>query len=249
MTAAQLITAQGLTVRHTGLPVLTDVDFAIAGGEIVTVVGPNGSGKTTLLKALLGAVQPEAGQIDKAPGLTIGYVPQKLAIDRSLPLTVARFLDLPKRRPAARKSEALALTGAAGLEGRQLADLSGGQMQRVLLARALLPRPQLLMLDEATQGLDPQGSVAFYRLLEQLRDDTGCAILMVSHELRVVMSASDRVICLNGHVCCAGAPEVVRKTPQYRALFGEDVGDVLAIYRHAHDHSHDTSPSQPKTPA
>lgn len=239
MKAGALLAAHGLSVHHTGLSILTDVDFRIDPGEIVTVVGPNGSGKTTLLKVLLGAVSPNAGVVERMPGLSIGYVPQKLAVDASLPLTVARFLDLPRRHSAAEKDRALAMTGAEGLRTRQFVALSGGQVQRVLLARALLPRPQLLMLDEATQGLDPPGSASFYRLLERLRDETGCAILMVSHELHVVMSASDRVICLNGHVCCAGTPEAVRAAPEYRALFGPDLGDTLAIYRHSHDHSHD----------
>lgn len=239
MTRAPLLEARGLSVHHTGLAVLHGVDFQIRAGEIVTVVGPNGSGKTTLLKALLGAVRPDHGRVTRAPGLTIGYVPQKIAVDPSLPLTVARFLDLPRRHSAAEKTRALALTGAEGLEARQVVGLSGGQMQRVLLARALLPKPQLLVLDEATQGLDPPGSAAFYKLLERLRDDTGCAILMVSHELHVVMGASDRVICLNGHICCQGTPEVVSAAPEYRAMFGAEMAGALAIYRHRHDHSHD----------
>ena len=234
-----LIAAEGLTVRRAGRTVLEGVDLAIGAGEIVTIVGPNGSGKSTLLQALIGAVRPEAGRVRRAEGLRVGYVPQKLAVDATLPLTVGRFLSLRPRGGAARVAGALAEAGAEGLEHRQLADLSGGQFQRVLLARALRDRPQLLLLDEATQGLDQPGSAAFYRRIERVRQETGCAVLMVSHELHVVMAASDRVICLNGHVCCEGAPEQVASAPEYRALFGTGTGGALALYRHEHDHAHD----------
>lgn len=234
-----LIEGRGLAVSLAGRPVLSDVDFTIAPGEIVTVVGPNGSGKSTLLRTLIGAVRPEAGSVTRRPGLRLGYLPQRLATDPGLPLTVARFLNLPRRVSAAARAAALAEAGASGLEERQIADLSGGQIQRVLLARALLDSPELLILDEPTQGLDQPGSAAFYRLIESLRDRTGCAVLMVSHELHVVMSASDRVICLNGHVCCEGHPEVVAQAEAYRALFGTGTGGALALYRHEHHHVHD----------
>jgi zinc transport system ATP-binding protein len=234
-----LIEASGLAVAYGGTVVLDDVDFAVEPGEIVTVVGPNGSGKSTLLKALIGAVRPTRGKVARRAGLRIGYVPQKLAIDPSLPMTVARFMDLPRRGEAGAAAAALARVGVAHLEGRQLAGLSGGQMQRVLLARAVMRQPDILMLDEPTQGLDQPGSADFYRLIEALRRDMGCAVVMVSHELHVVMSASDRVICLNGHICCQGAPETVSSAPEYRALFGSGTHGALAIYRHEHDHAHD----------
>jgi zinc transport system ATP-binding protein len=237
-----LVDISGLSVRLGGQPVLTDVDLQIEAGEIVTVVGPNGSGKSTLLRAILGAVPVARGTIRKTPGLRIGYVPQKLAIDPTLPLTVARFLNLPRKAAPALLKSALAQAGAETLEGRQMADLSGGQFQRVLLARALLDRPQLLILDEPTQGLDQPGSAAFYRRIEQVRQELGCAVLMVSHELHVVMASSDRVICLNGHVCCHGAPEHVASAPEYRALFGTGTYGALALYRHEHDHAHDHPP-------
>lgn len=236
--AAPLIAAQDLTVRFGATTALTGVTLAIHPGEIVTVVGPNGSGKSTLLRALLGIVAPTAGQVARAPGLRLGYVPQKLAIDPALPLTVDRFLSLPHRQPAAARAAALVRVGLADLGGRQMAALSGGQMQRVLLARALLDRPQLLVLDEPTQGLDQPGEAAFYRLIEDLRRTTGCAVLMVSHDLHVVMAASDRVVCLNGHVCCQGTPSVVSAAPEYRALFGLGTQGALALYRHVHDHDH-----------
>jgi zinc transport system ATP-binding protein len=235
---APLLTASRICVRLGGAEVLHDVSLALAASEIVTIVGPNGSGKSTLIRALLGIVPVAEGRIVRAPGLRVGYVPQRLMIDRSLPMTVRRFLSLPVRATDAQAAAVLARTGMAGTEGLQLTALSGGQMQRVLLARALLGGPQVLVLDEPTQGLDQPGEAAFYRLIEEVRADTGCAVLMVSHDLHVVMAASDRVICLNGHVCCEGAPHLVASAPEYRALFGLGTKGALALYRHDHDHDH-----------
>lgn len=240
-----LIEARDVTVRLSGATILSHVSLTIRPGEIVTIVGPNGSGKSTLLKTLLGAVTPTQGQVIAQPGLRVGYVPQKLHIDPTLPLPVLRFLSLPKAVPKTLALKALERTGVAALADRQVADLSGGQMQRVLLARAILNDPQVLVLDEATQGLDQSGSAAFYRLIEDLRGDLGCAVLMVSHELHVVMAASDRVICLNGHVCCEGAPEHVASAPEYRALFGTGTQGALALYRHEHNHSHNHAHDHP----
>jgi zinc transport system ATP-binding protein len=242
--SAPLIATEGLSLRLGGREVLHDVTVAINPGEIVTVVGPNGSGKSSFLRALIGALPPAAGRIIRAPGLRIGYVPQKLAIDTSLPLTVARFLGLPRRISRQTATRALRDAGATDLHGRQMSDLSGGQFQRVLLARALLAVPQLLFLDEATQGLDQPGAAGFYQRIAQVRRDTGCAVVMVSHDLHVVMAASDRVLCLNGHLCCEGTPEVVADAPEYRALFGTGTGGALALYRHEHGHSHDGCTTQ-----
>lgn len=234
-----LIEGRALTVRQGGRPVLSGVNFTLEQGEIVTIVGPNGSGKTTLLRALIGAQALSSGKVTRKKGLRIGYVPQKLHIDPTLPLTVARFLNLPRKINREDARAALARVGANGLEAHPMAGLSGGQFQRVLLARALLTTPDLLVLDEATQGLDQPGSAAFYQLIEELRSELGCAVLMVSHELHVVMATSDRVICLNGHVCCEGEPEHVASAPEYRALFGTGTHGALALYRHEHNHSHD----------
>ena len=237
-----LIEARGLGYRDGPRQILHDIDLAIHPGEIVTIVGPNGAGKTTLLRILIGALRPGRGEVRRRPGLRIGYTPQKLAIDRTMPLTVDRFLKLgggAKDRSGAARAAALEAVGIAGLGPVQVADLSGGELQRAALARAWLRQPGLLVLDEPTQGLDQPGEAAFYRLIERVRRDTGAAVCMVSHDLHVVMSASDRVICLNGHVCCEGAPVQVTAMPEYRALFGLGTQGALALYRHEHDHAHD----------
>ena len=238
MKGMQLIELDDVGVRLAGAVVLRNVSLEIDAGEIVTVVGPNGSGKTTLVRVLIGALSPHSGIVRKAPGLSIGYVPQRLVIDRTMPLTVKRFLSLSGKVSSADQDSALANVGISDIHVAQLSELSGGQFQRVLLARALLRKPALLVLDEPTQGLDQPGTAQFYRLVEEVRRELGCAVLMVSHDLHVVMSASDRVICLNGHVCCAGAPTVVRSAPEYRALFGTGTEGTLALYRHEHDHVH-----------
>jgi zinc transport system ATP-binding protein len=234
-----LIAAEGVAVRLGQVEVLSGITLAIKPAEIVTILGPNGSGKSTLLRALLGILPVSAGRVLRQAGLRVGYVPQRLTIDRSLPMTVRRFLSLPQRCSDVQATAALARVGLPGVEGRQMADLSGGQFQRVLLARALLADPQLLVLDEPTQGLDQPGEAAFYRLIAEVRASTGAAVLMVSHDLHVVMAASDRVICLNGHICCEGTPRVVSNAPEYRALFGLGTLGALALYQHEHDHSHD----------
>ena len=231
-----LVELRGVDVSVGGHAALHGIDMSISRGEIVTVVGPNGSGKTTLMRTILGALRPVRGRLTRAPGLAVGYVPQALRVDATLPMTAERFLSLPRRRPRADVRAALDRAGAAEVAGRPLAGLSGGQARRVMLARALMDAPDLLILDEPTAGLDQPGAAAFYREIERVRRTEGCAVLMVSHELHVVMAASDRVICLNGHVCCQGAPALVADAPEYRALFGAGTGGALALYRHEHAH-------------
>lgn len=233
-----LISVENLGVSYGANTVLSHVNMVVEPGEIVTIVGPNGSGKTSLLKAIIGATQA-SGQIRMKPGLRIGYVPQRLHIDPTLPITVGRFMRLTNNADHKTCEAALDTAGVPDLLARQMSQLSGGQFQRVMLARALLNSPEILLLDEATQGLDQRGSASFYQQIEAVRAETGCAVLMISHELHVVMSASDRVICLNGHVCCEGTPAVVASAPEYRALFGTGTGGALALYRHEHDHDHD----------
>lgn len=234
-----LIAATGLTVRHGAVTPLAGVTVAIEPGEIVTIVGPNGSGKSTLVRALIGLEILAEGTLIRREALRIGYVPQRLHVDAQLPMTVRRFLSLPRRVSDGKAIAALERTGVAALGPRQFSQLSGGQLQRVLLARAILSEPDILILDEPTQGLDQAGAAGFYRLLAELRAETGAAVLLVSHDLHVVMSASDRIICLNGHICCEGTPRVVSAAPEYRALFGQGTGGALALYRHEHDHDHE----------
>ena len=235
-----LIQASGVNVRIGGRHILENIKLSLSAGEIVTVVGPNGSGKSTLLRALIGAMPVSSGQVTRAPGLRVGYVPQRLHIDPTLPLSVRRFLNLPRRHRRSAIDQALARAGIPGRADAGMSELSGGQFQRALMARALMDEPDLLMLDEASQGLDQTGTADFYRQLEEIRDQFGCGILLVSHDLHVVMRAADRVICLNHHICCQGHPEAVTAAPEYRALFGTDDEAALAIFRHdPHKHPHD----------
>ena len=232
-----LVTAEGIEVRVGNKRLLHDVDLRIEAGEIVTVIGPNGAGKATLLKAIIGAIPISAGRINTPAGLRIGYTPQKIQLENTMPITVARFLSLAGRLPKGARADVLDKTDVTTLRDAQMADLSGGELQRVLLARALLRKPDLLILDEPTQGLDQPAEARFYRLLSEVRKETGAAVLMVSHDLHVVMAQSDRVVCLNGHVCCSGAPAHVSADPSYKELFGARA--ELALYEHRHDHSHE----------
>ena len=234
-----LITVENLSVKYGTNFVLKKINLEIKSGEIVTIVGPNGSGKTSLIKAIIGAVQPADGKINLKSNLKIGYIPQRLNFDTTLPITVKRFMTLTEKVDKNTYISALETAGVPQILKSQMSSLSGGQFQRVLLARALIGAPEILILDEATQGLDQPGSAAFYRQIEQLRQNTGCAVLMISHDLHVVMSTSDRVVCLNGHVCCEGTPSAVVSTPEYQELFGAGTEGALALYRHDHDHIHE----------
>lgn len=235
----ELISLNSVTLGYDGKIVLRDIDLTVKRGEIITIVGPNGSGKTSMMRALIGALVPTTGSIVRSRALRLGYVPQKLNIDHSFPITLRRFLSVPKRINPEQVTEAASLVGMGDFLDQQIATLSGGQFQRALLARAIIDAPDLLLLDEPTQGLDQNGSARFYQLIADLKKKLDCAIVLVSHDLHVVMSASDRVICLNGHICCEGTPSVVSSAPEYRALFGSGTQGALAIYQHQHDHVHD----------
>lgn len=232
-----LIEVQNLCVRYGNKEVLRNVSLSLSKNEIVTIVGPNGSGKTTLFKSIIGSTPISSGKVLIRPNLKIGYVPQVLNIDRSLPLTVERFLSLENRRHKREALSAQQVLDSNDLLFKQISTLSAGQLQRVLLARALVNKPDVLLLDEATRGLDQPGSAAFYRKIEEIRNTTGCAILMISHDLHVVMSASNRVICLNGHICCQGEPQSVASSPEYKAMFGSNVDGTLALYQHNHNNN------------
>ena len=234
----KLLSTIGISVKYGANIVLRDISLDINRGEIITIVGPNGSGKTTLVKTIIGAVSPFAGSISLKENLRLGYIPQRLNIGTTLPMTVQRFLNLTHKISKEDCLSALRTAGVPDLLNKQMSNLSGGQFQRVLMARALQGSPEILILDEATQGLDQAGSADFYKQIEIVRNERGCAVLMISHELHVVMSASDKVICMNGHICCSGAPEAVAIMPEYHELFGVNTDGVLALYRHNHDHKH-----------
>ncbi len=234
----RLIEVQRLSVRLGEVEILHHIDLKVAKGEIVTVVGPNGAGKTTLLRAVLGLISPTSGEVKRKADLRIGYMPQKPMVDTRLPMNVLRFLALGKDIAEEHIWLALAETGAERVAERPLHALSGGEMQRVLLARALLRKPELLVLDEPVRGVDVGGQADLYDLIDRLRKNHACGVLMVSHDLHVVMAATDQVICLNRHVCCAGHPEAVSRHPEYVALFGEPAKS-FAVYAHHHDHRHD----------
>ena len=233
-----LIRLDGVAVSFNGQAVLDDVQLSVQPGEIVTLIGPNGAGKTTLVRVVLGLLQPDSGNVRRAPRLRIGYMPQKLHVDATLPLSVLRFLRLVPGVDRQRALAALAEVGAEQVIDSPLQSISGGEMQRVLLARALLREPQLLVLDEPVQGVNVAGQAELYRLISRLRERHGCGVLMVSHDLHLVMSATDQVVCLNRHVCCSGHPEQVSGDPAFIELFGQDAKS-LAVYHHHHDHDHD----------
>jgi len=233
-----LILVEDLTVRFGATATLDAVNLSVRQGEIVTVIGPNGAGKTTLLRVILGLTRADTGNVRRRGRLRIGYMPQHIAIDDTLPLTVRRFLDLGGRVARGRRQGVLKEVGVQHLLDQPLQRISGGEMQRVLLARALLREPELLVLDEPAQGLDVVGQAELYALIGELRGRLGCGVLMVSHDLHLVMAAADRVVCLNHHVCCTGAPHDVAEHPEYLALFPETQIASLGIYTHHHDHAH-----------
>ncbi len=236
--APALIEAHGLGVRRDGRWLVRNVSVSVRPGEIVTLIGPNGSGKSTTVKALLGVLSADEGRVGRRAGLKVGYVPQKLAVDWTLPLTVERMMRLVVNHPRAAIEESLAATGVSHLLGAEMRNLSGGEFQRVLLARAIAGRPDLLVLDEPVQGVDFNGEVALYELIGRIRRQTGCGILLVSHDLHIVMAETDTVICLNGHVCCQGSPRLVAESDEYARLFGPRARGALAVYAHHHDHAH-----------
>ncbi len=233
-----LVSARGLTLLRGERLILDHVDVDIHPREIVTLIGPNGSGKTSLVRALLGLQALAGGEISRVENLKVGYVPQRFDIDRALPMTVARFLSLGRKAPREALRGLLAEVGAERCLDQQLSELSGGELQRVLLARALTAEPDLLVLDEPVRGVDYTGEADLYALIGTLRDKRGIGVLLVSHDLHVVMAQSDRVLCLNRHICCSGVPETVAQHPEYVRLFGPETARAFGVYRHHHDHAH-----------
>lgn len=222
-----------------GRLLLENIDVQLQVGEVLTVIGPNGAGKTTLLRVALGLLQPQQGTVYRRAGVTIGYMPQRLQLDPTFPLTVKRFLATACHNDRKRAHRLLCEVGAEHVYGSPIQTLSGGELQRVLLARALVREPDLLVLDEPVQGVDVHGQVELYQLIANIRDQRGCAVLMVSHDLHLVMAATDRVLCLNRHICCSGTPEAVTGHPAYAELFGPLAVNHLAVYVHDRNHQHD----------
>ena len=233
-----LVSLHDVGVNRNGRWLVRGVDFTVHRGEIVTLIGPNGSGKSTSAKAAIGVLKPTEGQVSRKPRLTIGYVPQKLSIDWTLPLTVRRLMTLTSSLSDRDMMASLDAVGIAHLAKAEVQHLSGGEFQRALLARAIARKPDLLVLDEPVQGVDFNGEIALYDLIASIRRTSGCGILMISHDLHVVMAATDTVICLNGHVCCRGTPQAVTQSPEYQKLFGVRAAESLALYSHNHDHTH-----------
>ncbi|PTM95225.1 ATP-binding cassette domain-containing protein [Mycoplana dimorpha] len=234
----ELVSLAAAGVRRKGRWLVRGVDLSIARGEIVTLIGPNGSGKSTTAKMAIGVTRPDEGGVTRIPGLRVGYVPQKLAIDWTMPLTVERLMTLTTSLREREIEAALEATGIRHLARAEVQHLSGGEFQRALMARAIARKPDLLVLDEPVQGVDFSGEIALYELIKTIRNTTGCGILLISHDLHVVMAETDTVVCLNGHVCCRGTPEAVSRSPEYLRLFGTRASQTLAVYSHHHDHTH-----------
>ena len=213
------------------------VSLEVRQGEIVTLIGPNGSGKSTTAKIALGIYKDIEGKVKKFTN-KIGYVPQKISIDWTLPIRVIDFMSLTEQPTDKQINIALNLTGVEHLINKSLGNLSGGEFQRVLIARAIAKQPDILVLDEPVQGVDFKGEIALYELIKKISEELNCGILLISHDLHVVMSATDFVVCLNGHVCCSGTPQVVAKNDEYQELFGDRASTILSIYEHKHDHTH-----------
>ncbi|WP_413284799.1 zinc ABC transporter ATP-binding protein ZnuC [Vibrio sp. MA40-2] len=236
-----LVSMKDICVRFDNRDVLKNISLDIYSNEITTIIGPNGAGKSTLIKTILNLVTPDKGEIKKKKKLTVGYVPQKLKLNETLPLHVDRFLKLAGKYNQQQRTEALQLVGATHLATNDMHRLSGGENQRVLLARALLRRPELLVLDEPAQGVDVQGQIELYNLVETIRHRFGCAVLMISHDLHLVMAKTDKVVCINHHICCSGEPESISTHPSYVELFGQQAKHSLAVYHHSHQDKHDLS--------
>lgn len=228
----------GLTIGNRKL--LDTVNLTVREREIVTIIGPNGAGKSTLVKVMLGLIPPTEGKVLRRENLCVGYVPQRFPVTSTVPLSVRRLLTLTRKASDAEVQKALAETGIEHLVNASVADLSGGELQRALLARALLRQPELLVLDEPVQAVDFTGELKLYELISTIRKSRGCGILMVSHDLHMVMAESDRVICLNGHICCEGKPAAVQKDPEFIKLFGPAAVRMIAAYTHHHDHDHES---------
>jgi len=233
-----LLKLHNISLASQGRSILQDVSLEVGEGQIVTLIGPSGAGKTSLVRIALGLLAPSSGKSWRAPKLRIGYVPQKVVINQLMPLTVSRFLETTPCEPSLLE-QTVQQVNISHLLNQRINSLSGGEMQRVLLAKALLNKPQLLVLDEPVQGVDVTGQAELYQLIQDISQQLHCAVLMVSHDLHLVMSATDTVVCMNNHICCHGHPESVSAHPAYLELFGKNIEPSLALYTHHHNHVHD----------
>lgn len=233
-----LLVAENIGFVKRGKTILTDVNLQVRSKEIITLIGPNGAGKTSLVRILLGLCNASSGKVKRKDKLRIGYVPQRIQVPDVMPLRVYDFLNVSSLYTPDQCQQKLDEVNCGYLLHSPMQDISGGEMQRVLLARALLKKPQLLVLDEPASGMDIIGQQGLYETIRQIRDRHDCGILMVSHDLHLVMAATDRVICLNTHICCTGHPDDVSEHPEYIKLFGDAI-EGLALYSHDHDHEHD----------
>jgi zinc transport system ATP-binding protein len=237
-----LVKLEDAGIRQNDKWLVQGVSLEVEKGKIVTLIGPNGSGKSTTAKIALGIYKKIEGKVEKFTD-KIGYVPQKISVDWTLPLRVHDFMVLTENLKDEEINKALTLTGVLNLKNKNLGNLSGGEFQRVLLARAISKKPELLVLDEPVQGVDFTGEIALYKLIKEISDKLNCGILLISHDLHTVMSATDHVVCLNGHVCCSGSPIDVAKNNEYKALFGDQASQILSRYEHKHDHVHSSDGS------
>lgn len=233
-----LVALDAVSIARQGRQLIEGITLSVRRGEIVTLIGPNGSGKSTTAKVITGVIRPDSGTVRRARNLTIGYMPQKLTVDWTLPLSVERLMTLTGKVAPPDIETALEAVGMTRLRHAAVQHLSGGEFQRALLARAIARKPDLLVLDEPVQGVDFAGEVALYELITRIRETTGCGILLISHDLHVVMAQTDTVVCLNGHVCCSGPPKSVMQSREYLDLFGARARNALAVYQHHHDHTH-----------
>lgn len=240
MTTTQtLISAQNISLSHHGKPVLDNVSFDLKQGEFITLIGPNGAGKSSLIKVLLDLIKADSGEIKRSNNIRLGYTPQMFSPNPFIPISVMGFLNLNQKVAPNFLHETALLTGIEGLLDSPLKSLSGGELQRVLLARALLNRPNVLILDEPAQNLDVNGQMHLYKLIQDIHQQQGCAVLMVSHDLHRVMKESTQVLCLYHHICCMGQPETIIKDSQFNDLFADQMDELMATYEHHHNHCHE----------
>ena len=234
-----LIAAQNISLNHQGKKILDDVSFSLNPGEFITLIGPNGAGKSSLIKVLLGLIKQDSGKIKRSKSIRLGYTPQLFTPNPFIPISVVDFLTLNQKVEKSFIGATAETTGVTSLLNLQLKDLSGGELQKVLLTRALMNKPNVLILDEPAQNLDVDGQMQLYKLIQEIHQTQNCAVLMVSHDLHRVMKESTQVLCLYHHICCKGHPEAILKDEQFNDLFADQMTELMATYEHHHNHNHE----------